>query len=88
MELLIDVRTEDEYGDGHIDNAINIPMTEIIGKIDEIVKDKNREIRLYCVSGRRSALVKKVLHAVGYKNVTNEGGYEELKERMKEKMVN
>ena len=87
MELLIDIRTEDEYGDGHIENSINIPMTEILGRIDEIAKDKNREIRLYCMSGRRSALVKKILHSVGYKNVINEGGYEELKGRHIEKKV-
>ena len=79
MELLIDIRTEEEYGDGHIENSINIPMTEILGRIDEITEDKNSEIRLYCVSGRRSALVKKILCSLGYKNVINEGGYEELK---------
>ncbi|MGR3317040.1 MAG: rhodanese-like domain-containing protein [Candidatus Anammoxibacter sp.] len=83
MELLIDVRTPIEYGDGHIENAINIPLTEILSKIDEITENKDTVIRLYCLTGKRSALVRKVLYSIGYRNVINEGGYKELKERLK-----
>ncbi|MGR3220760.1 MAG: rhodanese-like domain-containing protein [Candidatus Anammoxibacter sp.] len=83
MELLIDVRTPVEYEDGHIENAINIPLTEIVSKIDEIAENKETAIRLYCLTGRRSALVGKVLYAIGYRNIVNEGAYKELEERLK-----
>ena len=83
MELLIDVRTPIEYEDGHVDNAINIPLTEILAKIDEVTENKETVIRLYCLTGKRSALVRKVLYSIGYKNIINEGGYKELKERLK-----
>lgn len=83
MELLIDVRTQVEYKDGHIENAINIPLAEILSKIDEITENKETVIRLYCLTGKRSALIRKVLYSIGFRNVINEGGYKDLKERLK-----
>ncbi len=81
-EILIDVRTPTEYENGHIESAINIPYDVIKDKINEITEDKDAVIKLYCRSGGRSGIAKNRLDKLGYKNVTNEGGYEDLKKRM------
>lgn len=82
---IIDVRTEKEYKEGHLKNAINIPHTEIREKINEYVKDKEEKIILYCRSGRRSGIAKKILEEMGYKNIINAGGYEELKKQERDR---
>jgi phage shock protein E len=76
---VIDVRTEREFRGGHLKNALNIPYGEISNKISEHVTDKNKEIILYCRSGRRSGIAKKVLNDRGYTNVINAGSYKKLK---------
>jgi phage shock protein E len=76
---VIDVRTEREFRDGHLNNALNIPYGEISNKINDHVTDKNKEIILYCRSGRRSGIAKKVLDDMGYTNVINAGAYKKLK---------
>ena len=76
---LIDVRTKAEYDSGHLESAINIPYTEIKQKIAGVVADKDRKIIVYCRSGRRSGLAEAALKELGYKNVTNAGGYSSLK---------
>lgn len=78
---IIDVRTEKEYKEGHLKNAINIPHSEIREKINAHVKDKEEKIILYCRSGRRSAIAKKILEEMGYKNIIDAGAYEELKKQ-------
>lgn len=74
----IDVRTSDEYSAGHIDEAINIPFDEIADKIAQVTTDKNALINLYCKSGRRAGIAKTELEKLGYTNVTNHGGYDDL----------
>ncbi|MDR4507560.1 MAG: hypothetical protein MRJ65_04870 [Candidatus Brocadiaceae bacterium] len=77
----IDVRTSKEFESGHVEDAINIPHDIIGQKITDITTNKDAEIHLYCRSGRRSGLAKRVLEKMGYTKVTNDGGYEDLKER-------
>jgi len=84
-EIVIDVRTPMEYESGHVESAINIPYDVIKDKINEITEDKDAVIKLYCRSGGRSGIAKKALDKLGYKNVINEGGYGELKKRLKVK---
>lgn len=74
----IDVRTPQEYAGGHLDAASNIPHTEIAQRIAEVTTDKNAEINLYCRSGRRSGMATDILKNMGYTNVHNRGGYEQL----------
>ena len=76
--VLIDVRTKDEFKSGHLKKAINIPYTEIKGKINSITKDTNQLIVLYCRSGRRSGIAQKTLLKMGYKNAINGGSYKDL----------
>lgn len=68
---IIDVRSKQEYDEGHIDGAILIPEYEIKNEIEDIVKNKNEKILVYCSSGTRSKKAKEELEDLGYKNVYN-----------------
>lgn len=76
--IWIDVRTTDEFNAGHIAGAAHIPYEEIASRISEITTDKNATIHLYCRSGNRSGIAQQTLHAMGFNNALNEGGYEAL----------
>ncbi len=73
--VLLDVRTAEEFKDGHIQNAINIDMKQD-GFIDEAKSSlpADKTIAVYCRSGRRSANVAGMLVKEGYKVVNLEGG--------------
>ena len=66
--------TEEEFAEGHIENAILIPDYEITSKADEILKDKNQLILVYCRSGNRSKVASQALVELGYTNVKEFGG--------------
>ncbi len=78
--VLIDVRSPQEYEAGHLKNAKNIPADKIAEDIKYFVPDKEKTIVIYCRSGRRSAIAEKTLKELGYKNVINAGKYDDLKE--------
>lgn len=69
--ILIDVRSSQEYEEGHLDGAINVPIYNIEGKIHNIVTDKDITIVVYCSSGYRSKKAKNLLEKLGYTNVYN-----------------
>lgn len=71
---ILDVRDQSEYDEGHIENAILIPYTEIRDKATAVVPDKNARILVYCRSGRRSEIAAKELIDMGYTNVYDIGG--------------
>ena len=68
---LIDVRSNQEYKEDHLDGAINIPLFDIERKIENIVHDKSIVIIVYCSSGSRSRQAKEILDRLGYTNVYN-----------------
>ena len=68
--IVIDVRSMQEYNEGHVDGAISIPEYEIDEKIKDNIKE-DEQIVLYCSSGSRSRRAKKKLEEFGYKNVHN-----------------
>ncbi|WP_425447179.1 rhodanese-like domain-containing protein [Dethiothermospora halolimnae] len=72
--FLIDVRTKEEYNEKHIEGSILVPLDVLEEKIDEVVKDKNKEIIVYCRSGRRSKKAANILLELGYNNVYDLGG--------------
>lgn len=72
--VILDVRTLDEYNEGHIDKAILIPDTEIKDQAETTLTDKSATILVYCRSGRRSALASATLVELGYTNVYDFGG--------------
>ena len=67
--VLLDVRSENEYKNGHIDSAINAPYTQIHVTISKLVPDKEQNIIVYCATGKRSSQAKYTLDYMGYKNV-------------------
>lgn len=75
--IIIDVRTEDEYMDNHINGAVNIPLQDIKEKISSIVKNKDDVVIVYCEYGERSSKACNKLEKMGYVNVYNlDGGIE------------
>lgn len=70
---LIDVRSEEEYAEGHIKNSKNIPLDKMF-IIDNKVPNKEAKLFVYCLSGARSRSACKYLVDNGYTNVTNIGG--------------
>lgn len=79
--IWIDVRTAEEFNAGHLKNALNVPNEDIATRIAEIAPDKSQAINLYCRSGRRAEEARQTLLNMGYTNVTNHGGYEDLRQR-------
>lgn len=72
--VILDVRTQEEYDQGHIPGAILIPNTEIEAKAEEILNDKDQLILVYCRSGRRSKMAAEALVQLGYTNIKEFGG--------------
>lgn len=85
--LIIDVRTEAEWNEGHIEGAILIPYELIGEKIRAVAKDKTGRIYVYCRSGRRSQIAKETLEKLGYKDVVNLGSLEDAAKKMKRRIV-
>lgn len=69
---LVDVRTPQEFADGHIDGAVNIPVQELDRRLTEL-EPKNEPIVLYCRSGRRSSDAARMLTEAGYTSVHDLG---------------
>jgi phage shock protein E len=76
--LLIDVRSKEEFLAEKLPMAINIPLEQIEAHKDLLPVDKQREIILFCKSGRRSELARQILDKLGYQKVENAGSYSEL----------
>lgn len=74
--MLVDVRTAEEYGSGHIENALNIDV-----KQDDFEKNainmlpKDKTIAVYCRSGRRSKKAAEILSKNGYNVIELDSGY-------------
>ena len=72
--VILDVRTQEEYDEGHVPGAILIPNTEIENRAEEELPDNAQLILVYCRSGRRSKLAAQILADLGYTNVKEFGG--------------
>ncbi len=72
--IILDVRTQSEFDEGHIKNAVLIPDTEIETEAPKKLTDKDAKILVYCRSGRRSAEASKKLVSMGYTNILDFGG--------------
>lgn len=72
--VLLDVREQEEFDEGHIPGAILIPYTEIETESEKMLPDKNKQILVYCRSGRRSKIASESLACLGYTNVKEFGG--------------
>jgi len=71
--ILVDVRTPQEYREGHIPGSKNVPL-QTIDKISSVADNKNVPMFVYCYSGGRSRQAVSMLQYMGYNNVQNIGG--------------
>ncbi|MED5354592.1 MAG: rhodanese-like domain-containing protein [Bacteroidota bacterium] len=73
--ILVDVRTEDEYNSGYIENSLNIDYFSDVFSVNADKLDKNTPIILYCRSGNRSSMSANKISKLGFKEIYNlEGG--------------
>lgn len=71
--VLVDVRTVQEYREGHIPESRNVPLQQL-DRIASVAEDKNTQLFVYCYSGSRSRQAASILRQMGYANVKNIGG--------------
>ena len=71
--VLLDVRTPDEYRQGHIPGSKNVPL-QSIDRVNAVVENKGTPIFVHCLSGARSRQAAAALQQMGYTNVKNIGG--------------
>jgi rhodanese-related sulfurtransferase len=67
--LLLDVRTPAEYGQGHLAGALNVPVDEVAARHGVLGVPHDRELVVYCKSGKRAARARDTLQSLGYTNV-------------------
>ena len=72
--IIIDARTDEEFAQGHIEDAILIPEYEVAERAENELPDKDALILVYCRSGRRSKIASEELVKLGYTNVKEFGG--------------
>ena len=72
-KVQIDLRTPQEYSEGHIPGSKNVPL-QTLDKVRSVVENKDTELFVYCYSGARSKQATVVLGQMGYTNVRNIGG--------------
>lgn len=72
--LILDVRTPEEFAEGHIPEAVNIPNESIGDDVSNTLKDKDQILLVYCRSGNRSKQASSKLAMMGYTNVFEFGG--------------
>ena len=72
--VILDVRTQEEFDQGHIPGAILIPDYEIEARVQKELTDKDQLILVYCRSGRRSKIAAEALAELGYTNIKEFGG--------------
>lgn len=70
--VLLDVREEDEYEEGHVPGSVNLPLSRI-AEAEKVLTDKTAKLYVYCRSGARSAKACMVLKEAGY-DAVNIGG--------------
>ena len=76
--FLVDVRTEDEFSEGHVDGSTNIPLDQVASQLEKF-KGKD-QIIVFCRSGNRSDQAKMILEQNGFKNVINGGTWQDVQE--------
>ena len=76
--LIVDVRTPEEFADGHYPGAINIPHETILEGLNQLNVTADASVILYCRSGNRSGQAKQVLQQKGFTEARNAGGLETL----------
>lgn len=76
--ILLDVRDQEDYADGHIPGSINLQLASI-SDIDDYAPNLETPIFVYCYGGMRSYQAAAILQGMGYHYVTNIGGIDQYK---------
>jgi hydroxyacylglutathione hydrolase len=80
-DYIVDVRTKEEWGEGHLQNTISIPIGNLVTELPEKIPNKNSRILFVCKKGIRASGVVTIAHKLGYKNVQSMiGNYKELQQ--------
>lgn len=74
--FLVDVRSNEEFQEGHVNGSVNIPLDQISRNLSKF-KSKN-QIVVFCRSGMRSSQAKSILNQNGFTNVTNGGTWKSI----------
>jgi rhodanese-related sulfurtransferase len=73
-QLLIDVRSEQEFRSSALEGAVNLPLPQLLAGIRDLALDPATPVVLYCASGARSAAASMALRQMGYTRVSDAGG--------------
>ncbi len=85
---VVDVRKETEYADGHLENAINLPLIEMTDIAELAQFEENDNLYVHCAGGYRSVIASSLLKRQGIHNLRNVvGGWGKIKEQEKAKIV-
>jgi phage shock operon rhodanese PspE len=84
-EVIVDVRTPQEFAAGHVDGAINIEHGNIAQGVAKAGIGKDDTIKLYCQSGRRSGMALDTLKGLGFSKAENVGGLEQARKALAKK---
>src|SRR5919199_5414316 len=78
--LLVDVREQHEFEEGHVPGAVHVPRGHLESRIESAVPERERPLVLYCAGGVRSALAARQLAELGYRDVVSmSGGFQQWK---------
>ncbi|TVR05660.1 MAG: rhodanese-like domain-containing protein [Spirochaetaceae bacterium] len=80
--VVVDVRSPEEYREGHLPGAVNLPVGEIMNRYGEIPTDGRRVI-VYCAGGSRSEYARMVLAQLGVAGIENGGGLTQIMMKLK-----
>ncbi len=75
--FLVDVRTPEEFAEGHVNASVNIPLDQLANQLDAFQGKEN--IIVFCRSGARSGMAKSILEQEGFSNVVNGGPWTAVK---------
>lgn len=78
---IVDVRTEAEFALGHVDGSINIPLDEVVNRVEEL--KQLQPLVMCCLSGGRSGQASAYLQSLGCDEVYNGGGWEMVEAQKK-----
>jgi len=73
--VILDVRTRQEFAAGHLPGAVNIPVSELQERFQELGLERNDELVVHCRSGKRAAQAEALLVAAGFTNVSDLSGH-------------
>ena len=78
--IIVDVREQNEWDEGHIPGAVHVPRGHLESRIERVAPDTSRQVLLYCSAGNRSAFAAKTLEEMGYEDVSSlAGGFTDWK---------